>query len=206
MDHNVEFSLPATSGTNILSPGGAFLGPGPDPDIEDDSLTLTFEPPVRAFGFDHLSQQADGLGYTRVCVIGVEGQELLCSTIDISYAAPDPDRWPGEQGFGKTHFWGTPGSAADFWGVVSAAADIRAVIITEHDDNDQNPDCNIGFDSLRYAPGPRRSDWDQDGVTDSRDALAFLTEFLAGDADFDGSGTTDTSDLHAFLNALFSGE
>ncbi|MGK3946184.1 hypothetical protein ABK046_48520, partial [Streptomyces caeruleatus] len=55
--------LPATSGLNVLSPGGLVLGPGSNPSVEGDWLTLEFQAPVTYFGFDHLSQSADGVGF-----------------------------------------------------------------------------------------------------------------------------------------------
>jgi len=60
--------LYATSGENVLSPGGVELAPGPDPNKEQDDLTLIFTVPVQAFGFDHLSQSADGISFTSISV------------------------------------------------------------------------------------------------------------------------------------------
>ena len=57
-------TLGATSGANVLSPGGVTLGPGPDDAVENDDLTLEFATPVSAFGFDHLAQSADGFSFT----------------------------------------------------------------------------------------------------------------------------------------------
>lgn len=128
-------ALPATSGAHVLSPGGAVLGPGPNPAVEDDDLTLVFSPPVAAMGIDHLSQSADGFPLTSVTVRNALGQVLHASVVAIS-----------NLGGG-----GAP-AGADFWGVVSASADIASVSFDEQDGNSQYPDCNIGFDTLRFVP------------------------------------------------------
>lgn len=128
--------LPATSGENVLSPGGAVLGPGPDPAVEGDSLTLVFSVPVSAVGFDHLSQSADGFGFTSVTVKDAADAVLFAGPIPVS----------GGGG-------GAPGGA-DFWGVVSDQADILRVELVEGDANASFPDANIGLDTIRAAGLP----------------------------------------------------
>src|SRR5262245_59168756 len=59
IDASTNKLLP-TSGANVLSPGGATLGPGPDAAIENDGVNIVLDNPVSAFGLDHLSQSADG--------------------------------------------------------------------------------------------------------------------------------------------------
>jgi len=125
--------LVATSGSNVLSPGGTRLGPGPDNPIENDGLILTFSTPVTAFGFDHLSQSADGYSYTSINVYTQNGA---------SYSGGIPIH--GSYG-------GDPGGA-DFWGVTTADGDIiTKIVITESDNNNMYPDSNIGYDSFRVV-------------------------------------------------------
>jgi hypothetical protein len=124
--------LPGTSGQNVLSPGGVTLGPGPDPTVEDDDITLVFPTPVASVGFDHLSQSSDGFSSS-----SIEVRDALDTVL---YAGPIPI---SDLGGG-----GAPGGA-DFFGVVSDAEDIAKVIISEDDANNTFPDCNIGIDSIR---------------------------------------------------------
>jgi len=51
------------------------------------------------------------------------------------------------------------------------------------------------------------ADFNGDGVADTRDFIAFLNAWAAGDdrADFDGNGVVDTRDFIAFLNAWSAG-
>jgi hypothetical protein len=122
-----------TTDYNVLSPGGVVLGPGYNPPIENDGLELVFTTPVTAFGFDHLSQSADGYSFTGIMVyteLGFVG----------SYGIPISDKGGG----------GAPGGA-DFWGATATSGDrILRVIISEGDDNNVYPDCNIGYDSFRF--------------------------------------------------------
>ena len=127
--------LPATSGENVLSPGGTEMGPGPNNAVENDDLTVIFSQPVKAFGFDHLSQSADGISYTNVTVRDPSAQALFSGRIPIS-------------GFGA----GGP-AYADFWGIVSTDSNIASVVIDEGDSNNVYPDSNIGFDTFR-VPEP----------------------------------------------------
>ncbi len=128
--------LYATSGENVLSPGGVVLGPGPNSPVEDDDLTLVFASPVSAFGFDHLSQSADGFSYTNIAVYDVADGLLYSGVVPISGVGGDG---PG---------------AADFWGIVSDSANIAKIVIDETDANAEFPDCNIGVDTLRFVPEP----------------------------------------------------
>jgi hypothetical protein len=125
--------LPATSGLNVLSPGGAELGTG---NLQEDSLTLVFSSPVSAFGFDHLSQSADGFSFTSIAIFDADGNTLFSGTVPIS-------------GFSG----GAPGGA-DFFGVVSSSPNIARIVITEDDRNTTFPDANIGFDTFRFAAIP----------------------------------------------------
>jgi hypothetical protein len=130
------YTLPATSGANVLSPGGTELGAGPDTNVENDSMTLVFTNPVSAFGMDHLSQSADAISFTSVQVFDINNVVLYgFSIIPISSL-------PGVAG------------GADFWGIVSDSADIKRIVFAENDNNSNNPDSNIGYDSFRTVPAP----------------------------------------------------
>lgn len=125
-----------TSGANVLSPGGTTLGPGPDGAIENDDLELIFVTPLGAFGFDHLSQSADGNGFTTITVFNQANAPIFSGGIPIS-----------NLGGG-----GAPGGA-DFWGIATTGADlIGRIVINEDDGNNVFPDNNIGFDTFRFAP------------------------------------------------------
>jgi len=150
-----------TSGENVLSPGGTHLGPGPDPAIEDDSLTIIFDPPVRAFGFDHISQSADGFSFTSIAVKNSTGNSLFVGSVPIS-----------------TFGGGGAPAGADFWGIVSSAPDIASVVITEGDNNSQFPDCNIGYDTiLTDGAGSCAGDLNSDGQVDDQDFILFVVGY-----------------------------
>ncbi|HZW11302.1 MAG TPA: GC-type dockerin domain-anchored protein [Phycisphaerales bacterium] len=62
--------------------------------------------------------------------------------------------------------------------------------------------------SLEYATGAACApDFNGDGLVDTRDVIAFLNAWSAGDqsADFNGDGVIDTRDVIAFLNAWTAG-
>jgi hypothetical protein len=123
-----------TSGLNVLSPGGIILGPGPNQNVENDSLELVFASAVSAFGYDHLSQSADAASYTNIAVYDTTNTLLYDGIVPISYLGG-----------------GGPG-AADFWGVVSNQYDIKRIVVSEGDGDATYPDCNIGYDTFRYLP------------------------------------------------------
>ncbi len=126
-----------TTGENILSPGGTYLANGSNSPYELDHLTLEFETPVFSFGFDLLSQSADGASYTMVDIYDSLGESLLSW-----YRIPISD-------LGSS--CGAP-AGNDFFGVVSELANISKIVITDTDNNSTCPDCNIGFDTFRFAP------------------------------------------------------
>lgn len=125
-----------TTGANVLSPGGIVLGPGPNPAIEKDDLTLDFDTPTTAFGFDHLSQSADGFSFTNISVFDDLNNLLYSGIVPISNVG----------GLGG----GAP-AGDDFWGITSTSANIKRIVVDEMDDNNVYPDSNIGFDTIRIA-------------------------------------------------------
>ncbi|MFO0829468.1 MAG: hypothetical protein U0572_15125 [Phycisphaerales bacterium] len=185
--HPETNKLLPTSGANVLSPGGLTLGPGSNPAIENDDVKLVFDPPVSAVGIDHLSQSADGFGFTTVVVRNAANVVLFSGSVPIS-----------DLGGG-----GAPGGA-DFWGIVSTANDIASVTFDEQDDNAQFPDSNIGFDTLRFFPTPSchgASDIDGDGDVDAADLGVLLGAWGTAQcpADIDENGVVDAADLAVLL-------
>lgn len=62
-----------------------------------------------------------------------------------------------------------------------------------------------GPDTDCDGPHPCRRcpcDWNDDGVLDHNDLIAFVNDYLAGVADFNGDGTTDQSDLAEFMSCF----
>jgi len=123
--------LIATTPENVLSPGGRELVPGPDPN-QQDSLTLIFAQPIQAFGFDHISQSADGFSFTSVRVRGIDGSVLYSGTIPISNTGPANNALP----------------AADFWGILFDSPLIARIEFIDNDNDNVFPDCNIGYDTM----------------------------------------------------------
>lgn len=61
---------------------------------------------------------------------------------------------------------------------------------------------------LMPEPGIRSTgtaDWDHNGIVNSDDFFAFVTDFLAGNGDFDGDGHSNSADFFAFLEVFFNG-
>jgi hypothetical protein len=95
-----------------------------------------FAPPVSAFGFDLLLQAADGDSRVRIRVFNQANVKLFDGIIPISDLGGI----------------GAPGRA-EFWGAVATETDLIGRIIIEEPDNDNvNPDTNIGFDTFRFLP------------------------------------------------------
>ena len=208
--------LSPTTGEQLLSPGGATLAPGPRPSLEDDDLTLIFDPPVSAVGFDHLSQHADGLSFTHVEVVSVDGTVLYSGTVPIGGGS--------DEAFGKRlmEMELAPDSEdvddnpdTSFWGFVSNAVNIREVRIDERDEDGVCPDSNIGIDSIRFAPSPcgPTGDIDGDGEVTQRDAQLLVDQWgehspvtpmgphwASGDLNRDGM--VDADDLMALMARL----
>jgi PEP-CTERM motif len=129
----------ATSGSNVLSPGGIALVPGPAAG-ESDGMRLVFDTPVSAFGLDILFQSLDGFSFFGFTVFD-DADNVLASNgfIPIPALPNGPD--------------GTSASSAGgsiFLGFVSDSADIARIDFTESDNNAANPDANVGYDSFRF--------------------------------------------------------
>lgn len=135
---NIDLNvLTATSGDMVLSPGGKELGSGSA--LDDDQIEIVFDETQTFFGFDHLSQSADGFSFTRVEIY--DWLNTLINTFDV------PIQNVG--GFG-----GGAAGGNDFWGVVYDMPSIWRVVISESDNNQQFPDANIGVDTIRYGAVP----------------------------------------------------
>ena len=67
-------------------------------------------------------------------------------------------------------------------------------------------DVGVNEGWVAHLPArPCSADWNQDGVANSLDFFAFLTDFFQYNADLTGDNITDTSDFFAFLTAFFTG-
>lgn len=127
------YQLPATSGARVLSPGGSQLVLGPDT-RQRDGVTFTFTTGVRAFGLDVLFQSLDGFSLVGYDVRDANGASLASNGF-ISI--------PAQVG-GGSYFLG--------FVATEATNSIKSVVFFDDDDNDVNPDANIGYDTLRFAP------------------------------------------------------
>jgi len=136
--------LIATSGENVLSPGGTKLAPGPDPE-QKDSMALSFDTPVKAVGFDVLFQSLDGDSFVTIQIQDDHGNAIYNSGVFMPIGTAPISGRPGLNGAGSA-----------FAGFVSDSANIKTVVITDLDDNNVNPDSNIGLDTVRAdrADGP----------------------------------------------------
>ncbi len=126
-------TLSATSGHNILSPGGTALVPGPALGQVDD-LELIFSADMPAFGLDVLFQSFDLAPNVFILVFDAQGQTIASAAL---------------QGNGQPG--GAPGGA-DFFGVTSSTGNIRGLLISDLDNNAIFPDANLGYDTFRFGP------------------------------------------------------
>ncbi len=120
----------STTGTNVLSPGGIQLAPGPNVTVENDDIIISFTIPVSAVGFDILYQLLDGSSLTSISIFDPFGYEIY-------YHEMIP--------IGSS---GTGGAA--FAGFVSDSKNIAMVIIDDYDDDNVFVDNNIGLDTIRF--------------------------------------------------------
>lgn len=132
----IDYKLIPTSGRNVLSPGGTDLAPGPSLK-QRDSLKLAFVTPLKFFGLDVLFPSYDSTPFLQVTVFDSGNNVLLTESFPV----------PGAGGAGS-------GPASVFYGLASTNFDIASIIFTETDDNNDNPDANIGFDTFRYTAIP----------------------------------------------------
>ena len=123
-----------TSGSNVLSPGGATLSPGPALS-QKDSIELLFSSPIRAFGLDILFQSLDNNSGATFQVRS--GSTLLkAGTISTCCAGG-----------------GAPGGSSFLGFYADTPADaFSAIRIIDGDGNAQFPDANLGYDTLRFVP------------------------------------------------------
>lgn len=126
-------TLPSTSGTDILSPGGTNLAGGPDLRQRDD-LELVFSSPVSAFGLDVLFEALDGAAFFGYTAYGPDGITVVASNGSVAIPA-------------------TNGAGAFFIGLVSdsASTNISRIVFADNDDNSINADANVGYDTFRFA-------------------------------------------------------
>jgi len=123
-----------TSGAMVLSPGGLELAPGYNPDLENDDLTLVFGMPVSAVGLDVLFQSYDLSSFVAVTIYDPQGI-ILYSAGSLPTNSIPP---------------GAPGDST-FFGYVSTTANIAKIVFDDSDGNADNPDSNVGFDTIRIA-------------------------------------------------------
>ena len=128
----------ATSGDNVLSPGGIELAPGNNPLKEKDDLIMTFGTPVKAAGFDILFQQLDGFSLVGVKVYDTSNTIIYENSFIPIPGAPSnsPSGWDG----GTT-----------FVGFVSDSKNIARISISDNDGDSTYPDSNIGYDTIRFT-------------------------------------------------------
>lgn len=131
-----QFRLYATSGKNVLSPGGADLVGGPDI-REEDGLQIDFATPVSGFGTDLLFQHLDGASFVGVTVYGLDHVTPLYSNSFLSIPFVDS---------GDSFFVGFFSN--------NPATDISRIVFNEFDGDSINPDSNIGYDTMRFIAAP----------------------------------------------------
>lgn len=124
----------ATSGANVLSPGGVDLAPGPNATFERDNMVLNFTSPVYAVGFDVLFEAMDSASFVLVKALNETG-----ATLYSQYLPTDGN--------------GTWGGSA-FVGFFSTASNIKKIIIDDQDNNNAYMDNNIGLDTIRLRVSP----------------------------------------------------
>lgn len=118
----VRFPMNASSGANVLSPGGSDKG------IEDDDLTILFTTSVQAFGLDVVFDVPDGLSFVSVTFRDVTGAVIATDGF-----IPSPSGLPGYV----------------FVGFVSDSANIASVTF---DDFDPSPDDDhVAYDTLTVS-------------------------------------------------------
>ena len=133
--------LTATTGANIISPGGNELVPGPALG-QEDSLQLDFTTPVSSFAVEILYQSLDGAAFMSFELFDSAMNQLATGTFAIL----------GDWTDVKDGDVADPGGA-HFVGFVAdgPTAPIARAIFHEFDRNSGFPDANVGYDALRIT-------------------------------------------------------
>lgn len=118
----VRFPMAASSGLNVLSPGGN------NPGLEDDGLSVTFATPVKAAGLDVVFDVPDGASYVGVSFYDAGGALLGQNTF-----IPAPNGAPGYQ----------------FVGLVLDSPLIKRMVFIEFDGSAS--DDHVAYDSLVFS-------------------------------------------------------
>jgi hypothetical protein len=118
----VRFPMNASSGKNVLSPGGSDKG------IEDDDFTILFTTSVQAFGLDVVFDVPDGASYVGVTFRDAAGAEIASNGF-----IPAPNGLPGYM----------------FVGFVSDSANIASVTFDEFDPSPD--DDHVAYDTLTVS-------------------------------------------------------
>lgn len=132
----------ATSGLQVLSPGGTALMPGPNL-LEVDGLRLIFDVPVSSFGIDVLFQSLDGAPNTTFEIRDTGDNVIASGTVNIPTLPGGPDLASSASQGGSV-----------FIGFHSNLADIARIDFIESDGTANQPDSNIGYDTIRAVPEP----------------------------------------------------
>ena len=151
-----------TSGSNVISPGGTALSPGPSASVENDDLQVTFScgggsgPGAYAVGLDILFQSLDAASFLSITVF----QGSSSTTLFVNGFIPT-----GIPGCGPASFTGVTDPACGgapgghvFFGICSTTPTIGKVVIDDYDGNNIFPDSNVGYDTIVVrgpgGPGP----------------------------------------------------
>ena len=146
VEGDTDNRLFATSGANVLSPGGTALVRGNDL-REKDGLRLVFAVPVRDFGIDVLFQSRDDSSFTDFEVRDSAGVLIATGHVDL----------PPPLGPGADPTSSYPAGGSVFIGFHSDQADIAQIDFIESDDNATYPDSNIGYDDIRVLAASPQS-------------------------------------------------
>ena len=161
--------MPATTGANLLSPGGTDIAACSDPSLDNDDLVIHFMEPVSAVGLDVILQ-IDGGSNLGVRVLGSSGN-ILYDEPDVQIVMPI-----------------TPYTGVRFIGFISDTEDIARVEIDEYDEECTGYDAHVGYDSIVYA-----DPLNEEGFTFSPNIILPGTgstpnSVAIGDVDRDGIG------------------
>lgn len=118
----VRFPMNASSGANVLSPGGS------DKSMQDDDFTILFTTSVQAFGLDVVFDVPDGLSFVSVTFRDAAGAVIASNGF-----IPCPAGLPGYM----------------FVGYVSDSANIASVTFDEFDDSPD--DDHVAYDTLTVS-------------------------------------------------------